>query len=101
MEKIKKGARTHTRKGAPIVISAKSRIGRLRRCIKRAFIVSNGEPLTTSEILPRAYPRLTHYPCGLRWGLRLALLREAELIGRMVRRRGRPCLWAPKRHDAT
>jgi hypothetical protein len=82
--------------GRPFVISAKSRVGRLRRCIKRAFIVSDGRPLTTSEILARAYPRRTHYPCGLRWRLRLALLREAELIGRTLRGRGRPCLWAPK-----
>jgi hypothetical protein len=88
--------RTHRKNGLPIVISSKSRIGRLRRCIKRAFIVSNGEPLTTSEILPRAFPRLTHYPCGLRWGLRLALLREAEPIARNRFGRGRPNLWAPK-----
>jgi hypothetical protein len=84
-----------TRRGAPIVISSPTRVGRLRRCIKRAFIVSNGEPLTTSEIMRRAYPRFRRVPAGYRWGLRRALRQEATAIARMRFGRGRPCLWLP------
>jgi hypothetical protein len=90
-------ARKLTRRGAPIVVSSKSRIGRLRRCIRRAFIASNGRALTTTEILRRAYPRFTRYPCGYRWGLRRALRQEAVAIARMRFGRGRPNLWVP--HD--
>jgi hypothetical protein len=79
-----------------IAISSKSRIGRLRRAIKRAFIVSNGQPLTTTAILQRAYPRFTRIPCGYRWGFRRALRQEAVAIARMRYGRGRPNLWVAR-----
>jgi hypothetical protein len=53
---MSESARTHTSKGAPIVIASKNRLGRLRRCVRRAFVVSDGQPLTIGQILPRAYP---------------------------------------------
>jgi hypothetical protein len=79
-----------------MAISSKSRIGRLRRAIKRAFIASNGQPLTTTAILQRAYPRFMRIPSGYRWGLRRALRQEAVAIARMRFGRGRPNLWLPK-----
>jgi hypothetical protein len=87
--------RPHHRSRA-YTISAKSRVGRLRRCIKRAFIASNNRLLTTTQILARGYPRLQRIPCGHRWGLTQALRREATAIARMRFGRGRPCLWARK-----
>jgi hypothetical protein len=86
-------SRSNTDRNA--VISAKSRIGRIRRAIRRAFIVSDGQPLTTTEILRRAYPRFKCYPSGHRHGLRRALRQEAIAIARMRLGRGRPCLWLP------
>src|SRR5512132_2885353 len=91
------GARTHTYKGAPIVIAGKNRIGRLRRCVRRTFIVADNQPLTIGQILPRAYPRMSRYSRGHRWALVRALLREATVIARLSHLRGRPNLWAPKR----
>jgi hypothetical protein len=94
----KNGARKHSRNGRFVVIAGKSRIGRLRRCVRRAFIASDGQPLTIGQILPRAYPRLKHYPHGHRWALVRALRREAVAIGRMLRGRGRATIWARKPH---
>lgn len=34
------------------------RIGRIQRQVRRAFIASGGKPLTSSELVRRAYPRL-------------------------------------------
>jgi hypothetical protein len=84
-----------------IAISSRSRIGRLRRAIKRAFIVSNGQPLTTTAIMRRAYPRMRRVPAGYRWGLRRALRQEAVAIARMRYGRGRPNLWVPRDTPAT
>jgi len=75
-----------------LLIASKNRIGRLRRTVKRAFILSGGLPLTIGDILPRAYPRLKHYPCGYRSSLRRALLRECQIIARNLRGCGRPNL---------
>jgi|RhiMetStandDraft_8_1073273.scaffolds.fasta_scaffold18549_1 hypothetical protein len=83
------------RNGLPIVIAGKNQLGRLRRCVKRAFILSDGQPLTIGQILPRAYPRLRRYPRGHRWALVRALLRGAVVIGRTRFGRGRPNLWVP------
>jgi hypothetical protein len=95
---MSESARTHTYKGAPIVIAGKNRVGRLRRCVRRAFVVSDGQPLTIGQILPRAYPRMRCYSRGHRWSLVRALRREAVAIGRMLGARGRPTIWAREPH---
>ena len=89
-------ARTHRRNGLPIVIASENRIGRIRRSVKRAFIVSNGQPITVRDILARAYPRLRRFNDWHRWSCRRALLSEGAIaIARMRFTRGRPNLWAP------
>jgi hypothetical protein len=91
---VQLSAPTRQRNGRPNVIPSKNRLGRLRRAVRRCFIVSNGGPICISDVLKRAYPRLRTFPCGHRWSVRVALLREAEVIGRMLKGRGRPNLWA-------
>ncbi len=86
--------RSRPRRGPGFVVPSKNRIGRLRLAVLRCFIVSDGQPICISDVLKRAYPRLKTFPCGHRWSVRVALLREAEAIGRMLKGRGRPNLWA-------
>lgn len=98
-----RGDRAHSRSrsGRGFVIASDSRVGRIRRCVKRAFIVSNGELITVRDVLARAYPRLRRFNDWHRWSCRRALLLEgATAIARMRFTRGRPNLWA-LRHDAT
>ena len=76
-------------------IASKSRMGRLRIAVRRAFIISNGQPISIADVLRRAYPRLKRVPCGHRWSVRRALLQDAVVIGRNRYGRGRPNLWAP------
>ena len=90
------GAPKRRRSGLPIVVASDSRIGRIRRCVKRAFIVSNGQPITVRDVLARAYPRLRRFNDWHRWSCRRALLTEgAIVIARMRFTRGRPNLWLP------
>jgi hypothetical protein len=77
-------------------IASRSRLGRLKRAVRRAFIVSNGAPITSRDVLTRGYPRLKHYAPGHRRAAWRALLAEAELIARQRHGKGRPGLWAPK-----
>jgi hypothetical protein len=71
----------------------KTRKGRLRRQVARAFIAL-GSPLTVTDILPRCYYD-GNFSCGRRQKLRRALLRQAIPLGRSLRGRGRPILWVP------
>ena len=77
-------------------IASRKRLGRLRIAVRRAFIISNGEPICIADVLKRAYPRLKRVPCGHRWSVRRALLQDAVVIGRKRYGRGRPNLWAPR-----
>jgi hypothetical protein len=77
-------------------IASEKRLGRILRAARRAFIVSNSEPILARAVLERAYPRLKQFTDWQRWSVRRALLMEAEVIGRMLKGRGRPNLWAPK-----
>ena len=72
-------------------------------CVRRGFILSDGRPITVSDLLPRAYPRLKRFQDWHRSSLRRALLKEASIIARNRFGRGRPNLWTPQsmRHDAT
>ena len=44
-----------------MLIASESRIGRIRRSVKRGFIVSDGKPITIRHVLVRAYPRLSRF----------------------------------------
>jgi hypothetical protein len=70
------------------------RVGHVQRQIKRALIASNGKPLTTSELMRRAYPRLTKYQSWRYRQVREAALRWAVRVGRSGIGTGRPLLWA-------
>ena len=65
-------------------------MGRLRIAVRRAFIISNGQPICIADVLKRAYPRLKRFPCGHRWSVRRALLQDAVVVGRNCYGRGRP-----------
>jgi hypothetical protein len=70
------------------------RVGRVQRQIKRAFIASNGQPLTSTELLRWCWPRERR-----RWHykeLMVAASRFARRIGRSQTGSGRAYLWAPK-----
>jgi hypothetical protein len=88
-------ARTRTSRGRRLVIASETRLGRIKRQVRRAFIASNGRPLTTGELLPICYPRLTRFQDWHRWSVRRALLPLAIKVGRRMGR-GLPFLWAPK-----
>jgi hypothetical protein len=82
-----------TRKGSPVVIASKSRIGRIRRAAKRCFIASGGT-ISIRDVLERAYPRLKRFTAWHYLAARRALRKEAIIIGRIRFGRGRPALWA-------
>jgi hypothetical protein len=93
---VKQG-RPHARRGGPgFVVASENRIGRIRRAVRRAFIASDGEPILARAVIERAFPRVKCPTDWQRWSVRRALLRDAEMIGRMLKGRGRPNLWAPK-----
>ena len=79
-----------------MLIASESRIGRIRRSVKRGFIVSDGKPITIRHVLVRAYPRLSRFKGWHYLAARRALCQEAIVIGRRRFGRGRPNLWAPK-----
>jgi hypothetical protein len=70
------------------------RIGHVQRAIKRAFIISDGKPLTTTELARHVYRRIAfrpHHQAQIRQSAR----RWAVRIG-TARARGAPVLWMPK-----
>ena len=87
-------ARKLTRNGLPGVIASESRLGRIRRAVRRAFIVSGGKPILARDVLERAFPRVKNPTDWQRWSVRRALLKEAVVIARSRFGRGRPALWA-------
>ena len=87
-------ARTHTSKGSPVVIPAKSRIGRVRRAALRAFIAADGGTVMVSDVLRRAYPRSRRFTSWQYHGARLALRKVAVVVARRRFGRGRPAVWA-------
>ena len=93
-------APTRKRSGYKNVVASKSRIGRVKRAVKREFILSGGEPILTRSVLQRAYPRLSRFTWWHYLAARRALRQEAIVVARNRFGRGRPNLWA-LRHDAT
>jgi hypothetical protein len=94
-------ARKRCRTGHMRAIASKNRMGRIRRAVRRAFILSDGKPILARDVLERSYPRLRIFLRGHRRAVWRALCMDAVCIGRQLRGRGRPNLWAPKRHAAT
>jgi hypothetical protein len=78
------------------LIASESRIGRIRRCVKRCFIVSNGRPIFARDVIEHAFPRIRRVQDWHRWSARRALLKEATIVARSRFGRGRPNLWLPK-----
>src|SRR5262249_935983 len=94
--------RAPSRATRPFMIAIASRKrpnARVRVAVRRAFILSNGQPITGRMVLERAFPRLKRFKHWHRWSARRALLQVATVVGRHRYGRGRPNLWAPK--DAT
>jgi hypothetical protein len=90
------GAPTRSHIGYMRAIASKSRMGRIRRAVRRAFILSGGKPILARDVLERSYPRLKIFLRGHRRAVWRALRMDAVVIGRMLRGRGRPNLWAPR-----
>ena len=73
------------------------RIGHIQRQVKRAFIASLGRPLSTSQLLIRAYPRQQGpFASWQRRAVRQAADRWAVRAGRSSRGKGTPIMWLPK-----
>ena len=77
-------------------IASQKRLGRIRGAVRRAFILSNDQPICVGDFLKRAYPRLKRFQAWHRWSVRRALLRDAVVIGRKRFGSGRANLWAPR-----
>lgn len=69
------------------------RVGRVQRQVRRAFVSSNGRPLTIGQLLPACYPRATTHPRWHNWNIRRALPKVAEPLWRIP---GRSVMWGPK-----
>jgi hypothetical protein len=81
-------------------IASKSRIGRIRRAVKRCFILG-GDMISIGDVLRRAYPRLQRFSSWHYLAARRALRKEATIVGRKRFGRGRPALWARRDMTAT
>ena len=67
-----------------------SRIGHVQRQILRAFIASDGQPLSTSTLIRWCYPRLKTLPKSWQYKVvKLAASRFAKRIGRSENGSGR------------
>src|SRR5262249_51985438 len=82
--------------GKRFVIASEKRLGRIKRAVRREFLLSNGQPIVARQILERAFPRVRSFLDWHRWSVRRALLQEAVCVGRHLRFRGRPCIWQSK-----
>ena len=89
-------ARKLDRIGYMRAIASKSRIGRIRRAVRRGFILSDGAPILIRTVLERAYPRLKRFAAWHYLAARRALRQEAMIVGRNRHGRGRPALWIPR-----
>ena len=82
-----------------MAIAAKSRPNaRVRRAVSRCFIVSNGQPILTREVLSRAFPKQQRFSSWHYWSAYRALRGVAVVVGRHRFGRGRPNLWKPNEH---
>jgi hypothetical protein len=70
------------RNGLPIVVASKNRIGRIRRAVKRCFIISGGAPILTRQVLESAYCRLRRFTTWHYLAARRALRQEAVIVAR-------------------
>ena len=82
------------------LIASGKRFGRIKRAVQRCFILSDGQPILTRNVLERAYPKLRHFTDWHYLAARRALRHHAEVIARNRFGRGRPCLWAPQSVEA-
>src|SRR5215475_4344013 len=71
------------------------RTGRVQRQIRRAFIASLGSPLSSSDLLKRAYPRLSSYASWQYRQVREAAARWAVRTGKAATH-GTPIMWKPR-----
>jgi hypothetical protein len=72
------------------------RVGRLQRQIRRAFVSSNGRPLTIGELLGWCYAGAAHHPRWHTWDIHRSLPKVAEPLGRIPNTQGRAMRWSPK-----
>jgi len=83
-----------TRKGAPIVVGAKTRMGKVRVAVRRCFVLSDGQPILVRDVLERCYPRAKRFRSRQYDLARQALRRVATIVAR--NRFDRAALWMPK-----
>ena len=75
----------------------KTRIGRIQKRIRRAFIESNGAPLLSAHLLASCYPRLD---CYRPWHYK-SVYRAASKFAVRISRPGRAvAIWGPNRELA-
>jgi hypothetical protein len=76
---------------------SKNRNGRVQKAVRRAFIMSDGKPLSTSDLMRWAFPKLDgrYEQLWRYWSVHRAAERYAIKIGRADRGYGPPVLWAP------
>jgi len=79
-----------------VIASAPRPHARIRRAVRRAFIVSDGQPITIRHVLERAYVRLSRFTSWHYLAARRALRHDATVVARHRFGRGRPNLWARK-----
>src|SRR5262245_3772564 len=77
------------RTGRGSVMASKSRMGRIRLAVARGFILSDGQPITSRQVLERAYPRLNRFRAWHYLAVRRALRHDAIVIARNRFGRGR------------
>ena len=70
------------RSGYKIVFASEKRLGRVKRAVRRQFILSNGKPILTRSVLERAYPRLSRFTDWHYLAARRALRQEAIVVAR-------------------
>ena len=78
-------APTRTSRKAYVPIPPKNhgyRVGRVQRQIRRAFIASNGQPLSTSTLIRWCFPKLKTLPSWHYKSVRVAAARFAKRVGR-------------------
>ena len=81
-----------------LLFRPKARFGSVASNVRsrRSFIANPGCPLTTGQLLKRAYPRQQRYQHWQYAQVRLSAERFAQRVGVARDRRGKPVLWAPR-----
>ena len=96
---VMRDATTRTARARYVPIPPKNhgyRVGRVQRQIQRAFIASNGQPVSTSTLIRWCFPKLKTLPSWHYKSIRVAAARFAKRIGRSETGSGRAYLWVPK-----